>query len=49
MCLSKGNLLMPQAVSNTVCGPQVPGTRTPNDGQNLADLNPCKLNAYCNI
>jgi hypothetical protein len=23
--------------------------RTPNDGQNLADLNLCKLNACCNI
>ncbi|KAF4160411.1 hypothetical protein CNMCM6069_008761 [Aspergillus lentulus] len=49
MCLSKGNPPMPQAVSNAVCGPQVPGTRTPNDGQKLADLNPCKLNACCNI
>lgn len=33
----------PQAV----CGPQKPGTAQPGPGINLADLNPCPLNACC--
>jgi hypothetical protein len=49
MCLSKGNPSIPVALSNAVCGPQVPGTAKPTNGTKLADLNPCKLNACCNI
>ncbi|KAF3160006.1 hypothetical protein TWF788_003433 [Orbilia oligospora] len=49
MCLSTGNPPMPAAVSNAVCGPQVPGSKPPAAGKTLASLNPCKLNACCNI
>ncbi|PLB51186.1 glycoside hydrolase [Aspergillus steynii IBT 23096] len=49
MCLSKGSPPMPDELSNAVCGPQVPGTKKPGKGKSLADLNPCKLNACCNI
>lgn len=47
--LSKGTPPMPAPVSNAVCGPQVPGTQPPTDGKSLADLNPCPLNACCDI
>lgn len=40
---------MPQSLSNAVCGPQVPGTKQPTNGTKLAELNPCKLNACCDI
>ncbi|KAL1614507.1 hypothetical protein SLS54_009680 [Diplodia seriata] len=38
---------MPQAIDNAVCGPLKPGSQPPTDGQTLADLNPCPLNACC--
>lgn len=40
---------MPGAISNAVCGPQVPGTEPPEDGTELQDLNPCPLNVCCNV
>ena len=40
---------MPAPVSNAVCGPTVPGTEQPTNGTALADLNPCPLNACCDI
>ncbi|KAL4896950.1 glycoside hydrolase [Aspergillus ambiguus] len=49
MCLSEGDPPMPEPYSNAVCGPQVPGTERPTDGTKLEDLNPCPLNACCNI
>lgn len=49
ICLSKGDLPMPATVENAVCGPQVPGTKKPQDGESLADLNPCPLNACCDV
>lgn len=49
ICVSKGNPPMPQPISNAVCGPQVPGTKQPTDDTELEDLNPCKLNACCDI
>ncbi|KAJ5827672.1 Glycoside hydrolase superfamily [Penicillium robsamsonii] len=49
MCLSKGDPPMPAELSNAVCGPQVSGTKKPTDRTKLAELNPCKLNACCNI
>lgn len=49
ICLSKGTPPMPAPVSNAVCGPTVPGTSKPKDGESLADLNPCPLNACCDI
>lgn len=49
MCLSTGNPPMPAPVPNAVCGPQVVGTKPPPSGISLADLNPCPLNACCDI
>ncbi|KAF2275938.1 glycoside hydrolase [Westerdykella ornata] len=40
---------MPAPIENAVCGPQKPGTPKPPTGTNLADLNPCPLNACCNV
>jgi len=50
ICLSDGDPPMPAPVSNAVCGPTVPGSSPPTyAGDTLADLNPCPLNACCNI
>jgi GH18 family chitinase len=49
ICLSEGDPPMPAIVDNAVCGPQVPGTERPTDGTKLADLNPCPLNACCDV
>ncbi|KAE8140449.1 hypothetical protein BDV38DRAFT_18327 [Aspergillus pseudotamarii] len=47
ICLSKGTPPMPSPVQGATCGPQVPGTEKPSNGTELADLNPCPLNACC--
>ncbi|KAK1779163.1 hypothetical protein QBC45DRAFT_144301 [Copromyces sp. CBS 386.78] len=49
MCLSEGNPPFPAPIANAVCGPQKPGSEPPTDGSNIADMNPCPLNACCNI
>ncbi|KAH8806182.1 class V chitinase-like protein, partial [Xylogone sp. PMI_703] len=49
ICLSTGTPPFPAPVSNAICGPQVPGTQPPADFSTLADLNPCPLNACCDI
>lgn len=49
MCLSTGRPPMPAPLDNAVCGPQVPGTKPPTGDEKLADLNPCPLNACCDI
>lgn len=49
MCLSKGSPPFPDPIANAVCGPQKPGSEPPTDGTDLADMNPCPLNACCNI
>lgn len=49
MCLSTGTPPMPAPVTGAVCGPQVPGTAVPAAGVALASLNPCPLNACCDI
>lgn len=49
ICLSTGSPPMPAAVSNAVCGPQKPGTETPPSGTDLSTLNPCPLNACCDV
>ena len=49
ICLSTGSPPMPAPLDNAVCGPQKPDTEQPTDGTKLADLNPCPLNACCNI
>ncbi|OJJ04322.1 hypothetical protein ASPVEDRAFT_54512 [Aspergillus versicolor CBS 583.65] len=49
ICLSEGYPPLPDPRPDAACGPTVPGTVMPMDGQPLADLNPCPLNACCNI
>lgn len=49
ICLSTGTPPFPAPVDGTICGPQVPNTVQPTDGTNWASLNPCPLNACCNI
>ncbi|KAA8622106.1 hypothetical protein SMACR_09659 [Sordaria macrospora] len=49
MCLSKGNPPFPAPIANAVCGPQKPGSKAPTDGSKISNLNPCPLNACCNI
>ncbi|RSL78176.1 hypothetical protein CEP51_008443 [Fusarium floridanum] len=49
ICLSKGDPPMPSPIANAVCGPQKPDTKKPSNGEDLSDLNPCPLNACCNI
>ncbi|KAJ7890736.1 class V chitinase-like protein, partial [Mycena leptocephala] len=49
ICLSTGFPPMPPAVANAECGPQVPGTANPGANGNLSALNPCPLNACCDI
>ncbi|KAJ5097138.1 hypothetical protein N7456_007859 [Penicillium angulare] len=49
MCLSTGSPPMPAVIPNSICGPQVSGTTPPTDGTALADLNPCPLNACCDV
>ncbi|KAJ6140241.1 hypothetical protein N7471_006727 [Penicillium samsonianum] len=49
MCLSKGTAPFPAEIANAQCGPQKPGSKPPTDGSDISDLNPCPLNACCNI
>lgn len=49
ICLSEGDPPMPNPLPDAECGPQVPGTPKPSNGTKLADLNPCPLNACCDI
>ncbi|KAL2023348.1 hypothetical protein VTK56DRAFT_3086 [Thermocarpiscus australiensis] len=49
ICLSSGSPPMPAPITGTQCGPQKPGTTAPPAGTDLASLNPCPLNACCDI
>lgn len=49
ICLSSGTPPFPAPIPNAICGPQVPGTTPPTNGTNWALLNPCPLNACCDI
>jgi GH18 family chitinase len=49
LCLSEGAPPFPNAIENAKCGPQKPGSKPPTDGSNIADMNPCPLNACCNV
>ncbi|KAI0376688.1 class V chitinase-like protein [Hypomontagnella monticulosa] len=51
ICLSSGVPPMPASMKGSVCGPTVPGSKPPIIGSKdgLAGLNPCPLNACCNI
>ncbi|KAK3898494.1 hypothetical protein C8A05DRAFT_47209 [Staphylotrichum tortipilum] len=49
LCLSSGTPPMPAPVTGAVCGPQKLGTTAPAAGANIATLNPCPLNACCDV
>lgn len=49
ICLTSGSPPMPPPVNGAVCGPQVPGTNRPTEGTDIASLNPCPLNACCDV
>lgn len=49
ICLSDGDPPLPAPMENAICGPTKPGTKAPADGEKLEDLNPCPLNACCNV
>ncbi|KAL7946058.1 glycoside hydrolase family 18 protein [Trichoderma barbatum] len=49
ICLSNGNPPVPAPVSNAVCEPTKPGTKSPPAGIDFVTPNPCPLKACCNI
>ncbi|KAL5045986.1 hypothetical protein BDW71DRAFT_207965 [Aspergillus fruticulosus] len=49
ICLSTGSPPWPAAMEGAVCGPQVAGTERPADNVDWASVNPCPLNACCDI
>ncbi|KAM7214753.1 hypothetical protein V8F06_009825 [Rhypophila decipiens] len=50
MCLSSGRPPFPAVIPNAICGPQAPNTTKPTDPNfDISKLNPCPLNACCNI
>jgi GH18 family chitinase len=49
ICLGEGNPPFPSAINGTECGPQVFGTLIPPVGADWEKMNPCPLNACCNI
>lgn len=49
ICLSTGKPPLPNAIENAQCGPIVPGTQMPTNGTDITNLNPCPLNACCNM
>ncbi|KAK1826535.1 hypothetical protein QBC39DRAFT_396776 [Podospora conica] len=48
VCLSTGTPPFPVPLPNAICGPQKPGSTPPASGD-LSTMNPCPLNACCNI
>ncbi|KAJ3454769.1 hypothetical protein MRS44_013369 [Fusarium solani] len=52
ICLSSGKPPQPLPVNNAVCGPQKPGLALGANVESISDLaklNPCPLNACCNV
>ncbi|RYP62222.1 hypothetical protein DL771_009821 [Monosporascus sp. 5C6A] len=49
MCLSKGRPPFPANLPNAVCGPQKLNSVDPKDDSDISKMNPCPLNACCNI
>ncbi|CAI4210330.1 unnamed protein product [Parascedosporium putredinis] len=49
ICLSDGDPPLPATDGDALCGPTVVGTKKPAKGKKFADLNPCPLNACCNV
>jgi hypothetical protein len=42
ICVSVGFPPLPASVWNADCGPMVPGTEPPKEGEELAEMNPCR-------
>jgi hypothetical protein len=49
ICVSVGFPPLPALVWNADCGPTVPGTEPPKEGKELAKMDPCPLDIYCNV
>ncbi|KUI60668.1 Killer toxin subunits alpha/beta [Cytospora mali] len=49
ICLSTGDPPMPAVLATAECGPQVSGTQRPSNWSDIGLLNPCPLNACCDI
>ncbi|GAM87637.1 hypothetical protein ANO11243_056640 [Dothideomycetidae sp. 11243] len=49
ICLSSGNPPFPANVPNALCGPQINNTAQPTDPSTWSNLNPCPLNACCDM
>ncbi|KAL2256898.1 hypothetical protein VTK26DRAFT_958 [Humicola hyalothermophila] len=49
ICLSEGKPPLPYPQKRAVCGPTKEGSKPPTGDQELKDLNPCPLNACCNV
>lgn len=49
ICVSKGSPPMPEPIADAVCGPQVAGSKKPKDMSKIGELNPCPLNACCDV
>ncbi|KAJ5111001.1 hypothetical protein N7532_001536 [Penicillium argentinense] len=47
VCLGPGEIPMPVALPQAVCGPQVPGTQRPANMDDLKSLNPCPSGDCC--
>ncbi|ETS75025.1 hypothetical protein PFICI_13509 [Pestalotiopsis fici W106-1] len=49
MCLSKGRPPFPASLPDAICGPQKPNSVDPKDDSDISKMNPCPINACCNI
>lgn len=49
ICLSSGNPPFRSSLDGATCGPQVPGTVKPAAGTDWSSMNPCPLNACCDV
>lgn len=49
ICVSKGNPPMPPTLPDVQCGPQKVGTVKPEGSFDFNSLNPCPLNACCDV
>lgn len=49
ICLSDGSPPFPPEIEGATCGPQVPGTVKPTGSTDWSSLNPCPLNACCDV
>ncbi|KAL4924789.1 glycoside hydrolase superfamily [Aspergillus undulatus] len=46
----EGTPPFPAPIANAICGPQKPGSEAPADAsKDISEMNPCLLNACCNI